>query len=186
MTMTPGGSSAAITRRGGAGRLGAAFVIAVGASLVMGRATLAAGPQISVLPLQPVPGQRVSVRGAGFCPEPCSTVTVSVDGAVVAQGLAVGADGSFEVDVALTPVSGTSTVVASQTTAGQELNEATTIVRVVASDQSAPPAASREPPAPSPSPTGGSPDRTPVVLALVLAGVVAAALALRAGGRRAT
>lgn len=106
------------------------------------------GPQISVVPSQPVPGQRVSVRGSGFCPAPCSPVTVTVDGSVAMGNVAVGDNGTFSVEVALTPVAGTSTIVASQTEGGGGSREATAIVRVVASDQTQgpPPPAATAPP----------------------------------------
>lgn len=95
-------------------------------------------PEIHVTPAQPTPGERVTVHGSGFCPAPCSPVTVSVDGSVAASGVTVAPDGTLEVEVGLTPVAGDSTITASQTDAGGATREATTSVHVVASDQAGP------------------------------------------------
>lgn len=152
-------------------RLTVVFAIAAGANATVADRTFGAGPAISILPTQPVPGQRVSVRGVGFCPEPCSPITVSVDGAVAASAV-VSADGTFIVEVGLTPVSGTSTVTASQTTSTGQTSEATAVVHVVASDQTAAPATL--PPSP-PSTTVTTVGSLVPLIAAVLA-VVAALL----------
>jgi hypothetical protein len=141
-------------------------------------ATSAAAPEIQISPAQPTPGQQVTVRGSGFCSTPCSPVTVSVDGSVAAGGIAVAAGGTFEVTVGMTPVAGTSTIVASQTDASGAVRQATATVQVVASDQtgptpSAPPSA---PPAAVGSRTPGEPglasQAAPTWIALALAAIL--------------
>ena len=102
------------------------------------QATSAASPVIRVMPARPTPGEHLTVRGSDFCGPPCSQVTVAVDGAVAAGGVAVTTDGTFEVVVGLTPASGTSTVTATQTDARGARREAMAIVQVVASDQTNP------------------------------------------------
>ena len=120
-------------------------------------AAIASSAQISVTPVQPIPGERVTVRGSGFCPAPCSAVTVKVDGSVAAGGVAVAPDGTFKVAVGLTPVAGNSTIVASQTDGSGAVRDATAIVHVVPNDQTGP--TPTPPPAGTPHPPTASPPR---------------------------
>jgi len=127
---------------------------------------IGATPEIHVTPAQPTPGERVTITGSGFCPGPCSPVSVSVDGSVAATGVAVAPDGTFEVMVGLTPVAGDSTISASQTDGGGAVREATAIVHVVASDPAGPtptapltatvPPATPPPSTPVPPPPSGA------------------------------
>jgi hypothetical protein len=126
---------------GGAALVASLFFAAVGTAV-------AAVPSIRVLPPQPEPGQRVTVQGQGFCPSPCSPVRIVVDGSVAASDVQVKADGTFDTSVGLTPVAGTSTLVASQTETSGKTRQATAIVQIVAADQSPTPDATptKEPP----------------------------------------
>jgi hypothetical protein len=133
----------------------------------------AGSPEIHVTPAQPTPGERVTVQGSGFCPAPCSPVSVSVDGSVAASGVTVAPDGTFEVMVGLTPVAGDSTISASQTDASGTVREATTSVHIVASDQAGP-----TPSAQPPAPTGETPGATSMPwLLVVVIGLIAVAVA---------
>jgi hypothetical protein len=136
-----------------------------------GAVTLGAAPEIHVTPVQPTPGERVTVQGSGFCPSPCSAVSVSVDGSVAASGVTVSADGIFEVMVGLTPVAGDSTISASQTDAGGAVREATVSVHVVASDQAGPTPSAE----PVTQTNGNSSATTPwLLVAAVVVGLVVA------------
>lgn len=143
-------------------------------ALLEAPAAIGATAQIQVSPAQPVPGERVTVRGTGFCPAPCSLVTVMVDGSVAAGNVAIAADGTFEVAVGLTPVAGTSTIVASQTDDSGAVREASAVVRVVASDlrstaPTAPPAEARD------TGQGGGPAAWWIALILLVIVVLAGA-----------
>ena len=151
MKRSPVKNQAAAPRVRGLRRFLGAFAIAwtvLGFVAATPRATAAAGPQISVIPSQPSPGERVTVRGSGFCRSGCTPVKVSVDGSVVASNVAVAGDGTFTVSTNLTPVAGTSKVVASQTDNNGAVRMATAIVHIVASDQTPGPV-----PTPTPRPT---------------------------------
>ena len=137
---------------------------------------LGAGPEISIVPSQPEPGERVTVRGAGFCAAPCWPVRIAVDGAIVAGAVAVAADGAFTVLIALTPVSGTTTIVASQPDSAGRMQQATAVVRVVAADRtSGPPSTSAPPGTPDPAP--GRSD-----LPMVAGAAIVAAIAIVVAG----
>jgi hypothetical protein len=139
-------------------------------------AAIGASAQIQITPAQPVPGERVTVHGSGFCPAPCSPVTVSVDDSVAASGVIVGTDGTFEVTVGLTPVAGDSTISASQTETSGALREALATVHIVASDQTGP-----TPSAPPPGVLDGDRGKTtptPWLLAVVVLGLAIAGAGL--------
>ena len=145
-------------------------------------AAIASSAQISVTPVQPIPGERVTVRGSGFCPAPCSAVTVKVDGSVAAGGVAVAPDGTFKVAVGLTPVAGNSTIVASQTDGSGAVRDATAIVHVVPNDQTGPT------PTPPPAGTDGRSGETGtpwwmIVLSILIAVAAGAALMWLRGRR---
>ena len=138
------------------------LAIALGATVLIGGLIMAipagvagASPQISIIPNQPVPGQRVTVRGSGFCGAPCTPVKITVDGSLAAGAVPVAPDGTFSVDVGLTPVSGNSTIVASQMEANGAVREASAVVRIVAADQTPGPVATPTPE--PPAPTGSTP-----------------------------
>jgi hypothetical protein len=143
---------------------------------------IGASAQIQITPAQPVPGERVTVHGSGFCPAPCSPVTVSVDDSVAASGVLVGADGTFEATVGLTPVAGDSTIRATQTDTSGAVREAVATVHVVASDQTGPTPSA--PPTTIPDNDSGRSSPTPWLLALAVLGLAIAGAGLWWGLRR--
>lgn len=163
-------------------KLGTLFATMTLVALVGPPAAIGASAQIQVTPAQPVPGERVTVHGSGFCPAPCSPVTVSVDDSVAASGVMVGTDGTFEATVGLTPVAGDSKIDASQTETSGAVREAIATVHVVASDQAGPTPSAP----PTAVPDGDSGKTTPTwwLSALVVFGLAIAGAGLWWRSRR--
>ena len=136
MVRPTGGHLAGILR---VGRIAVAAWLAAGILVASASPAAASGPRIAVTPSQPVPGQQVTIRGAGFCAAPCSPISVTVDGSVAAGNVLVATDGTFDVQVTLAPVAGTTTVAVSQTDAGGTARAAMASIRVVAADQAVEP-----------------------------------------------
>jgi hypothetical protein len=72
--------------------------VAGAASLAFGMLSAsAAGPRISLDPTQGTPASVVKAQGTGFCgSSSCSTAQIVFQGVIVADGIAVSADGSFQ------------------------------------------------------------------------------------------
>lgn len=87
-------------------------------------------PVILVSPNPPLDVRDVRVFGRHFCPDPaCSSVTITLDGRVVGDGIEVEVDGRFVAPVSLRTLPGERSVVATQTLAdGTEIMASETVV----------------------------------------------------------
>lgn len=105
----------------GAGRAAPAFaLVAALALLSAGGPAGAATPGLAVDPPSAPPLATLKVTGSGFCPVPCSTVTITIGVLTVETGVAVDAAGRFETFVQIpdTTRPPEAPVIASQSDAG--------------------------------------------------------------------
>lgn len=139
-----------------------------GAILLAGLTSFAAWgatpPSLRVIPNPTPTGQHPTAYGSGFCSAGCSAVRITAGGEQIADGIPVGADGTFAHQFTVTLSPGQYLVVASQTDATGATLQATTGMTVVPNDATAPtqpaptpaatsahasPAASTRPPSPA-------------------------------------
>jgi hypothetical protein len=146
----------------------ALVLVVVGTSFATAAGAQADTAQLTVSPASGPPGTEVVATGTGFCPAPCTAVTIQFSGVEVLTEVHVGAAGTFQATFRVPggTLAGANTVVAEQHDAAQapQLRQATARFDITPSTP-----ASGTPLGPSPSaskhkssrpPTTATPDRS--------------------------